>query len=216
MERFKVGHIVIGAAAELRRVDAGFCDIMAASPDRLLGRTVLDVTAAEDRDACRAAMTRLRETGEPYRCTKRLLRPDGGTIWVTKTVSIADFGADDRSIVATVVPVADPGAVHLAEARRQVRALSDRSAIFGQTLLANPGWAMLLAAFVIETERGVADLEAIAAGAHATRTVTARWARALVAEGMLVEQDGRYRLTPDAHALFDRYLAGSTDGFTQH
>lgn len=213
----EVGNMVIGESAELLRIDGGFQDIMRAPAAALLGRSVLDFTCPADRPVFLRAMTELRSSGRPFQVNKRLLRPDGSTVWVSKTVSIADFGTGDTAIlgvVATIDPpaaAADPAAM-MAEARRQADQTALRAAAFGSPLFAQPQWAMLLMAYIWAAEGGM-PLAGLARAAGALPSQSLRWVRALVAEGLL-EEDRMgavplYAISASGRDLLESYLAAA-------
>jgi PAS domain S-box-containing protein len=216
-----VGHIMMGETGDMVRVDAGFCSIMRASSAAMIGRSVLDVTAPEDRAGCRDAIRRLLATSEPFQVIKRLLRDDGTIVWVTNTVAQADFGDGPNSFVATVIPV-DPNGyrgkpgVLLGYARALRDSRRARATTFATTLFTEPAWDLLLSAYIMEAEGGLLGPAALARAAGVSGPVALRWARALVSDGLLeVEHrhaaatvaEPHYRLADRAHETFERYMA---------
>lgn len=216
-----VGHIVMGQEGEMIRLDAGFCSIMRAPSAAMLGRSVLDVTAPEDRASCRDAMRRLVATSEPFQVIKRMLRGDGSTVWVNNTVALADFGDGHGTVVATVIPLdpddnrGKPGfLLDYARALRDSRRA--RSKAFETTLFTEPAWDLLLSAYIMEAEGGLLGPSALAEAAGVSGPVAIRWALALVSDGLLeiehrhssaASAEPHYRLTDRAHEKFERYMA---------
>lgn len=214
----EVGHVIVGSDGVVLRADAGFGSIMHADPTSLVGRGLLDLTAPQDRDACRDLMRMLRRSGQPYRVVKRMLRLDGSMPWVDKTVAIADFGAgtDPRAspIVVTIVPIRQPDgfgdpahllemALFLRESRRA------QGLMFGyQVFIGDIAWDMLLAAYIAEARGEMLTLDALVAETHAAASVVKRWIAALEREALIEREsdDGHYRMTQSAHERFEAYL----------
>ena len=214
----EVGHVLVSHTGEILRADAGFCAIMRATPASLTGRALISVTAPEDRVVCADLIKTLRQTRQPFRVAKRLLRDDGSTVWVDKTVAIADFGDDTEAsptlIMATVVPIVDPGrledparllgmALFLRESRRA------QAMMFAAVGSGDIAWAFLLAAYIAEASGQALSEAEISRELRLARAVTLRWIRALEADELIeAEHDGEhFRLSATAHARFEAYLA---------
>lgn len=214
----EVGHVLVSHTGIILRADAGFCAIMRSTPTMLVGRGLLSITAPQDRAVCADYMKTLRRSRQPFRVAKRMLRDDGSTVWVDKTVAIADFGDDSDGspplIVATVVPIQSPErledparllgmALFLRESRR-VQAL-----MFTEVGAGDLAWGIILSAYIAEaTGQTLCEAE-ISRELRAVRSVTLRWLRALRNDG-LVEPEGddvHFRLTALAYARVEAYLA---------
>lgn len=213
----EVGHIIVGDRGIVLRADAGFAAIMRTNATDIVGRRLLDMTAPEDRQLCGDLMQALRAGGRPFRVAKRMLRDDGSTVWVDKTVAFADFDDPDRKVpplvMATIVPIerperlADPArllatALSLRDGRRAQRM------VFGRTLFTDVAWDVLLAAYIAEVRGETLSAETIADEAMVSRTVAQRWIGALEAKG-LIEREGsatHCRMTGEALSRFESYL----------
>ncbi|MEM9702370.1 MAG: PAS domain S-box protein, partial [Planctomycetota bacterium] len=77
-------------------VNERYCEITGWSRDELVGvRRHQDVTHPRDPDAAGAKFFQAMQTGEPYSGDKRLMRPDGSSVWVRNTVTVIP-GPDGR------------------------------------------------------------------------------------------------------------------------
>lgn len=211
---------MLSDAGHMIGLDAGFCAIMQAEADTMIGRGVLDVTVPEDRQRCRAAMIRLRQTGEPFAVRKRMRRDDGSIVWVEQAITRVDFPDAAPTIIATFRPIAAPSdrnhpCALLGQARFLCESGSDRRDMLGSPLFANVPWDLLLKAYIAEAEGRTIDVAEMARSARLTPTVAWRWTRALASEGLLEVEAGGcggagpvYRLTADAHARLEAYLSG--------
>ena len=68
-------------------VNDRFCTLTGRSRAELLTLGKVDVTHMEDRPATRAALARVRDTGQPTTVEKRYVRPNGDAVWVANTIS---------------------------------------------------------------------------------------------------------------------------------
>jgi len=77
-----IGVCVNGLHGEWLRLNEGACEILGYTEDELRGRSFLDVTHPDDREACLAAIGQL-QSGEmsSYLSEKRYVRKDGRVIW---------------------------------------------------------------------------------------------------------------------------------------
>lgn len=208
---------MLGQRGEMLGLDAGFCTIMRADAESMIGRGVLDVTVPDDRPACLAGMSRLRRTGQPFTVRKRMQRGDGSVVWVEQSTTQVEFSDAAPTIVATFRPIAhpaddvDPGAL-LAQARFLCETRAEREDAFGPILFANPAWDLLLRAYIAEAEGRTLDIAAMARTARIAPAAALRWGRGLASEGMFDLESGDeaapvYRLTADAHGRLERYLS---------
>lgn len=201
-------------------LDSGFCAIMRAAAETMIGRGVLEVTVPDDRPACLAGMSRLRRTGQPFSVRKRMQRGDGSVVWVEQSTTRVEFPDAAPTIVATFRPIASPAdevepAALLAQARFLCDARAAREDVFGPILFVNPAWALLLRAYIAEAEGRTLDIVAMARAARIAPAAALRWGRALASEGMFDLESGGdgvatapvYRLTADAHGRLERYLS---------
>lgn len=198
-------------------LDAGFSALLATTHDSLIGRSVLDVTAPDFRPTCAAGMATLRATGDPFVVTKQMIRDDGTRIWVTQSTAPSTL-FDERTILATFVAIRMPDTERdprtlLANARFLADSIPERDQMFGKTLLSNPCWDLLVAAYIAEAEGRAADTAALATSVGLDPILAVRWVRALIAEQLFEVEDAaappseaRLRLTATAHDSFERFL----------
>jgi PAS domain S-box-containing protein len=108
-ERFKA--IVNQATAGIVQTDlAGrfihsnqrYCEIVARSAEQLLALTLFDVTHPGDVPILRDAFDRLVAGGQSFDLDKRCLRPDGGTVWSSNSVSLV---RDNRGVAQHVIAI---------------------------------------------------------------------------------------------------------------
>jgi PAS domain S-box-containing protein len=201
------GHVLIGSSGQMLDVDAAFCDIMRCDAGELRGRHVLEVTAPADRTACARAIDALRQTRRPFVIVKRFLRRDGSQIWVRNSVSMTTDGHGTPMVAAIIEPVdadsedrASP-AMLLDIARFLVTGRRDRWTVGDRALFADPGWDVVLAAYIAEAEGRAIDLVTLARMLDHTPTTIGRWIKALLQHGLL---EIEYRST--RAAVGDAYL----------
>ena len=92
------------ATGRLLRVNPAFCQITGYPPDELVGKTYLDLTHPYDREANRAGFeAAMRSESPQYRVEKRLVRSDGGAVWVRVSVGVTRDGSGTPFRTAAVV-----------------------------------------------------------------------------------------------------------------
>lgn len=215
----KTGHVLIGMEGRFLNVDTAFGELMRSSPDAMIGRSVIEMTAPADRAECIAAITRLRQTEQPFQISKRFVRDDGSLLWVTNTVSITGGSGAAPVIIATIEPIERRDEVRspamLLEAARFIDlSRRQRARVCGPDLAGEPAWELILAAYIIEAEGGVLDLEAMARRGGMSLRSAARWLAVLLDRDLLERELGRdgaaagaFRLSAAAHRRFERYLS---------
>ncbi len=87
-------------------VNPRFSEILGYSEDELLGKTIWELTHADDRDENRRLFERMLRQGEAYQFEKRFLRKDGSTIWTNVTVSgIRDLAGNPKGGVGVIIDI---------------------------------------------------------------------------------------------------------------
>jgi len=221
MTMARTGQVLIDEAATIVAVDPGFCQIMRASADRFVGRSMLDITAPADRQSCQALFARLSAGGPAFVTTKRLLRDDGSHVWVETSMAPAPppAEAEARHYAARVtlsVPPSDwvePG-ILLAAARAIRASRLARASVFDRHLFADHAWDILIAAYIAEAEGSVLTLADIQSRIDLGVVNASRWVRALQAAGLMDYEDGGtpdlpiapIRLSSSGHQRFELYL----------
>jgi PAS domain S-box-containing protein len=215
------GHVLVGADGQFLSIDRGFSDIMRTTPEMLIGRPVLDVTAPADRHECFTAITRLRATRQPFEISKRFVRDDGSLVWVTNTVSMVDHGRDENLLVATITPMAIENcgarapALLLDCAQMMTDLREDRAAIFDASLFSDTGWDVILRAYIAEAEGRAITVSGLAAKLGLSQARAERWVNVLIGQGV-IEIETRsndpcapksFRLTGATHARLEDHLA---------
>lgn len=216
----QTGHVLIGTEGQLLNLDTGFCSIMHASPEDMVGRLVMDVTAPADREECTVAIDRLRRTGEPFVIVKRFMRDDGSLVWVRNTVSITVDGGHPGLIMATIELIDESEttrspAMLLDNARILIAARKARGMVCDPTLFSEPAWDTILEIYIGEAEGRVIDVETLSDKLGHSPSVTGRWIKALLQYGVLEvelrnphpETAKSYRLTAGTHRRLETYLA---------
>ncbi|WCT72410.1 PAS domain-containing protein [Sphingomonas naphthae] len=217
------GHVLIDASGRLVSLDEGFCAIMQAPCDSLLGRPVADITAPADREECDIAIQRLIQHGTPFVISKRFIRDDGSLVWVRNTVSISVPSAGPPLIIATIEPLKAPRddrspGVLLECAQRIIRHRRMRTLIADGGLFSDPAWDITLLAYVTEASGRALDVGAISEDQGLSPRLAAGWITALVHHRVLELELGHdpyanksYRLTTAAHDRLEQYLRGVQD-----
>jgi diguanylate cyclase (GGDEF)-like protein/PAS domain S-box-containing protein len=89
-EEATIGMALISADLRWMRVNHALCEMVGRPPERLLGRSCLEVTHPDDRERTRA-MQRAMLAGEPGRpLQKRMQRPDGTVIDILFTAALVE------------------------------------------------------------------------------------------------------------------------------
>jgi PAS domain S-box-containing protein len=84
-----VGMSEASLSGEFRLVNDRFCGILGYPREELIGKTFLDFTHPDDRDACvRAIESLIAGTSASYCAEKRYFRKDGSTVWTRVNVSL--------------------------------------------------------------------------------------------------------------------------------
>ena len=218
------GHVLIDSSGNLASLDEGFCTIMRASAESLLGRSVREITAPADREECDIALDRLGQQGTPFVITKRFIRDDGSLVWVRNTVSISVPLAGPSLVIATIEPIRiaaeDRSPARLLDCARQlVSRRRNRTAIVGEGLLSDPAWDITLLAYVAEAIGRTIDVETIADDLSLSRRLAGSWVTALLHHGVLeleLAHDAHarksYRLTGPVQERLEQYLRSAQDG----
>ena len=90
------------------RVNGRFCAIAGRSSEELLARDMRDITHADDLALNLPLLERAATFGEPFEIEKRYLRPDGGIVWVSNTVSpIRSLDGSIGSLLAVCVDISE-------------------------------------------------------------------------------------------------------------
>ena len=212
------GHVLIDSDGRLQSLDQGFCEIMKAAAETIVGRLVIDVTAPADRAECAAAIGKLRATHQPFRISKRFLRDDGSLVWVTNTVSMVQGADRPDLIVATIDPMVETKphsapARLLTSAHFLVESKNDRASICDPSLFPDTAWDAILAAYIAEAEGRAVDVAALSTKLQISRARAVRWIDILLAQGILeIETHGA-----DAYAPKGFRLTGPTyDKLEEH
>ena len=93
------------------RANDTLCRILGRARSDVIGRNAIDLVHPDDLAANRAALAEVVRTGRPTEIENRFVRPDGGTVWVSKIVSaIVEPGAGvetgaPASLLAVVVDI---------------------------------------------------------------------------------------------------------------
>ncbi|MDX7952813.1 response regulator [Lichenihabitans sp. Uapishka_5] len=116
-------------------VNERFCVLTGRNRDALLGLTMSHITHPESDAASRAALQQVFETGEPATVEKRLLRPDGATIWVANTKSLISAIEGQPTVLTVAIDISDR---KQAEAELvAAKALAEEANLAKSTFLAN-------------------------------------------------------------------------------
>lgn len=91
-------------SGRLLRANPYFCKLLGYSEAELIGRTVFEITHADDREPNRRAFVRLaRGEINELRLEKRHLKKDGGSVWTEVTINtVKDASGEPRRSVAMV------------------------------------------------------------------------------------------------------------------
>lgn len=111
------GFAEVDAEGRFLSINDRFCAMAERKPEELLRLRMRDITFPDDRAVSDAALKSAASSGQPAMIEKRLLRPDGSTLWVANTKS-AIASVDGRRNVLVV-------AIDIAELKATEQALAD-------------------------------------------------------------------------------------------
>ncbi|RYC29983.1 response regulator [Lichenibacterium minor] len=101
------GFAEVDADGRFLSVNGRFCAMAGRRPEELLRLRMRDITVAEDRAVSEAALKTAACAGEPATVEKRLLRPDGTTLWVANTKSAIAPVAGRRTVLVVAIDIAE-------------------------------------------------------------------------------------------------------------
>ena len=81
-------------------VTPSFCRLLGRSEGEIMGSPILEIIHPDDIEASAGLYSRMRDAGEPFQIDHRLLRPDGGTVWLTSSGSIQPGALDGEVLIA--------------------------------------------------------------------------------------------------------------------
>ena len=88
-------------------VNDRFCALTGRTREELLGLSMPDITHPESDEASRMALRHVVGTGQPATVEKRLLRPDGGTVWVANTKSLIAPVQGRPTVLTVAIDITD-------------------------------------------------------------------------------------------------------------
>ncbi len=218
----ELGRILVDRVGVIREVDDAFCATMKSAADRLIGRNVLELTAAADRDRCAVLLARLIADHQPVSTVKRMVRANGTHIWVQKTlhyIASADGVPACEAFMVDAVPPSDwvdPSRL-LHVARFILASRRAREQAFSAHFFGDPAWDIMLMAYVSEAEGRLLSTATIHATIGITLANASRWIRALNAEELIeYEASGSskalvtspIRLSASGHRRLEQFLTG--------
>ena len=116
-------------------VNERFCTLAGRSREELLGLSMPDITHPESDEASRMALRHVVGTGQPATVEKRLIHPDGGTIWVANTKSMIAPVQGRPTVLTVAIDITDR---KRAEAELvAAKALAEEANLAKSTFIAN-------------------------------------------------------------------------------
>jgi PAS domain S-box-containing protein len=108
-EQTAAGIAEIDLSGVLQRVNARYCQILGRSADELLGRSLYDYLAPQERATHLALLRQSADSGRALDTEQRYLRPDGCGAWVTTAITPIDLGdgAPVRSALVVALDISD-------------------------------------------------------------------------------------------------------------
>lgn len=207
------GHALVGMNGKVLAADAALAVIVGTDRHAMVGRGLLDFTAPADVAECRSLMQRFRQDFVPFTVAKRVLRDDGTTCWVVKTVALAETGGegDDRCIAATLTPIPaidrfSAPAVLLGHARFLRESRRAQREVFGSALFFDPAWEVLIETYIARSEARLIDIATVARASGASTAVADRWVKVLIGSGQLETDGVRFCMSDLACERFESYL----------
>ncbi|RYB03694.1 response regulator [Lichenibacterium ramalinae] len=116
-------------------VNGRFCAMAGRPREALLALRMADITHPDDEEMSRAALKGVVTAGEPATIEKRLLRPDGTTLWVANTKSLIAPVAGQRTVLTVAIDITERKAVERALA--DAKAVAEEANLAKSTFIAN-------------------------------------------------------------------------------
>lgn len=179
---------------QMRLVDADddYIAMLGYDRDRLIGRSILEITHQDDRTVNRQRSEALLAGGEPYSITKRYIAADGSAIWVTNHVSLFYTGTNRRQL-ATVELLETP---RVEDQRRLLRVAAERilakrrlrTQYFQGEMFGEPAFDLLLDLFVQQVSGRQTYTTSAAVASGAPLTTALRQIAMLVDRGLVTRE----------------------------
>ncbi len=108
-EQTAAGIAEIDLSGVLQRVNARYCQILGRSADELLGRSLYDYLAPQEREAQLDLLRQAAASGNAIEAEQRYVRADGAPAWVTTAITPIYLGnnAPVRSALAVALDISD-------------------------------------------------------------------------------------------------------------
>ncbi|WP_237480380.1 response regulator [Lichenibacterium dinghuense] len=129
------GFAEVDADGRFLSVNGRFCAMAGRKAEELLRLRMRDITFPDDRGVSEAALRSAASAGEPATVEKRLLRPDGTTLWVANTKSAIAPVAGRRNVLVVAIDIAERKAAEQALADAKIAA--EEANLAKSTFIAN-------------------------------------------------------------------------------
>jgi PAS domain S-box-containing protein len=89
-------------------VNRKFCEMLGYTESELIGKSIVEITHADEVAESRRLFRRIVEQGQPYELEKRYIRKDGSSLWVCVSASpIRDAAGKTQATVAVILDITD-------------------------------------------------------------------------------------------------------------
>ncbi|WP_237481249.1 response regulator [Lichenibacterium dinghuense] len=129
------GFAELDADGRFLSVNARFCSMAGRRSEELLRLRMRDITHPDDRAVSETALRSAALDGEPATVEKRLVRPDGTTLWVTNTKSAIAGMAGRRNVLVVAIDIEERKAAERALGDAKVAA--EEANVAKSTFIAN-------------------------------------------------------------------------------
>ncbi|SFU76229.1 hybrid sensor histidine kinase/response regulator [Pseudoduganella namucuonensis] len=110
-----VGLSELDLTGRFRRVNGALCHMLGRAEQALLGLHMDDIIHPEELEENRALVRRLLATGVPFTLEKRYLRPDGGWVWISSSMSrLDDEGGQPQALIAVKTDITERRRIEVA------------------------------------------------------------------------------------------------------
>ena len=116
-------------------VNGRFCAMAGRTREEMLALHMADITHPDDGERSRAALKGVATAGEPATIEKRLLRPDGSTLWVANTKSLIAPVAGQRTVLTVSIDITERKVAE--QALADAKALAEEANLAKSTFIAN-------------------------------------------------------------------------------
>lgn len=197
MERahaFTIAHCVADTDYRVLVCDQAYLDLVQRERSEVVGSNVLDLTFHLDRPLNARMLDTLTRSGTPFAMTKRYIRGDGSTLWVSNTVARVEGEPGNIRLCATSTALG-PNlhrptlTVNAVAVQKLCAAFAVGKQFFGPDLISAPAAEILLRVYAAELEGYAPAAHELACALRLSSGAAARWLKLLQVRGLIEADD---------------------------